>query len=81
MAIYDGDQPTGVPMIVNGVHVNASAAVLKAASPAGTIFTFTANYSYVQKGQHLQFRRGASYALDAALKAALLAASAPMVAA
>ncbi len=81
MAIYDGDQQTGTPVIINGVKANITPAVLKAIAPLSTVYTFTSNYAMTWNGAHVVFRKGVSYQLDAAQKAALLAASAPMVAA
>ena len=81
MTVYTGDQPNIGMMVANGIMSVATAAALKAISPASTIYTFTANFTHVFNGAHLNFRAGESYYLDASLKAALLAASAPMVAA
>ena len=81
MAIYEGDQSTTATIVVNGTHTNVNAAQLKAVSAAGTVFTFTASYRHTFSGQSLDFRKGASYVLDAQLKSRLLAAGAPMVAA
>jgi hypothetical protein len=81
MAIYEGDQSTTATIVVNGTHTNVNAAQLKAVSAAGTVFTFTASYRHIFSGQSLDFRKGASYVLDAQLKSRLLAAGAPMVAA
>ena len=85
MAIYEGDQQTTAVGVINGVHTSMTAAVMKSIAPAGvSTYTFTKSYTFhnpVPNGQPLDFRRGVSYHLDATLKAALLAASAPMVAA
>ena len=83
MAIYAGDQPTSQTGVVNGVHVSMNAAAVKAiATTTATTYTFTKAYTFhnpVPNGTPLSFRAGVSYQLDTALKAALLAASAPMV--
>ena len=75
MAIYEGDQQTGTPLVINGVHVNATPAVAAAVLPATTAYKFTSPYQF----QGIQYRTGITYSLHAALKAALLAASAPMI--
>jgi len=81
MAIYEDDQSKSTTIVANGTHTNVNAAQLKAVSAAGTVYTFTASYRHAFNGQNLDFRKGASYALDAALKARLVAAGAPMIAA
>ena len=85
MAIYSGDQPTGTPAVVNGVHVTLTAAQVKTTqTAANTAYTFTANYTFhwpVIGGTPTSYRKGVTYSLDPALKAALLAAGAPMAAA
>ena len=75
MAIYEDDQQQGTALVVNGVHVNASPAVAASTLPATTAYKFTVSYSF--GGVH--YRRGVTYSLTPALKAALLAVSAPMV--
>jgi hypothetical protein len=81
MTTFEDDQSTSATLVMNGTHTSINAAQLKAVSPAGTVFTFTASYRHAFNGQNLDFRKGASYALDTALKTRLLAAGAPMVAA
>lgn len=78
MAIYDGDQPTGTAILVNGTHAILSKVQAAAALPASTAFVFSIPYAHVFKGVHYVFRKGVSYSLKPDLKAALLAASAPM---
>jgi hypothetical protein len=80
MAIYTGDQQTTSVLVINGVHASVTGAVLKAASPANTTYKFTDNYTFHYGNSPLSFRPNVAYVLDPALKAALLAASAPMVA-
>ena len=81
MAIYEGDQSKTATVVINGMLASMSATQLKASSAAGTVYTFTASYRHSFNGRHLDYRKGMSYALDAKLKAALLALGAPMVAA
>jgi hypothetical protein len=81
MAIYEGDQPTTTTVVINGIHSSANAAQLKAVSPAGSVYTFTASYVHKFNGQNVSYRKGISYALDGQLKAQLLALGAPMIAA
>jgi hypothetical protein len=66
---------------MNGNHTRVNAAQLKAMSAAGTVYAFTMSYRHSFNGQNLDFRVGVPYVLDPALKARLLAAGAPMVAA
>ena len=81
MAVNDQDQPSAGPMMIGGVMAAAQPAALKAASPANSVYTFSISYVYHWGNGPLTFRRGCSYTLDPRLKAALLAAGAPMVAA
>ena len=82
--IYDGDQQTAAPGMVNGTTVAMTAAVVKATVSGGaTAYLFTAAYTThnpVLNGSPLSYRKGVSYQLDAALRTMLLAAGAPMVA-
>ena len=80
MAIYSGDQQNVTTVVVNGAHVPMSAATLKTASPAGSVFRFSANFTFHYAGNAEDFRSNTAYVLDATLKAALIAAGAPMVA-
>ena len=79
MATYEDDQNKTAIMVINGVHTAVSATQLKFRSPIGSVYTFTATYRHSFKGQHLDYRKGVSYALDPALRTALLALGAPMV--
>lgn len=81
MSTIDSEATLLPTILVNGVHVAGTAAVVKAAVPANSAYTFTANYTYASKGQHTVYKKGATYSLSADVKALLLAASAPMVAA
>ena len=82
--IYEGDQQTTQTVMINGVHASLGAAAVKASvTGAASAYQFTASltmHNPVPNGGPLTFRKGVSYLLDPALKAALLAVSAPMVA-
>jgi hypothetical protein len=84
MAIYEGDQQQLNTAVVNGVHAQLSPAQLKTVQAAGfTTYQFTASYTFhwpILNGGPISYRKGVAYTLDPALKAALLAAGAPMVA-
>jgi hypothetical protein len=85
MTIYEGDQQQTAYAIVNRIVAAQSPAQIKAAQPASsTTYQFTASYTFhypaTGTGSPLSFRKGVAYSLDPALKAALLAAGAPMVA-
>jgi hypothetical protein len=79
--IYSGDQQKTTPTVINGAHANVAVMTLKAAAPANTVYTFSADWWTISNGVPFHFRSGQSYQLDATQKAALLAASAPMAAA
>jgi hypothetical protein len=80
MAIFEDDQSKlGTVVLQGSMHASVNAAQLKAIAPAGSVYTFTASWSHSYKGQHLSYRKGMSYSLDPTLRAALLAAAAPMV--
>jgi hypothetical protein len=86
MALPPSDDPadqlrTTTYGVLNGVHTQLTAAAIKSSHPANSVYTFAKSYTFSWRGAHLQYRRGQSYHLDAALKAALLAVSAPMTAA
>ena len=81
MTINDDDQNKSATVVINGVHTSVNATQLKFNSPVGSVYTFTAAYHHLFNGQHLDYRKGASYVLDPTLKATLLALGAPMVAA
>jgi|GEM_PF-5305829 len=81
MSTIDGESKLVPTMIVNGQHVLATAAAVKAAAPSGSTFTFSAAYSYSHKGTHISVRRGQTVSVSPEMKAILLAAGAPMVAA
>jgi hypothetical protein len=79
-SIYNGDQQTGQTIVVNGVHTTTTVvAAIKAVAATNSVYRFTREYTVNWNGQHCTYREGVSYPLDSALKAALLAASAPMV--
>lgn len=83
--IPSGDEPADQPItqyvMVNGARIAATAATMKTLHAASTVYTFTRSASYSINGAHMAFRKGQSYSLSAPVLAALLAASAPMVAA
>ncbi len=81
MSQIDGETLILPPVLVNGAHSPATAATVKAVSPASSVYTFTAKFAFVWRGVHLTFRAGHSVSLPTDLRAALIAASAPMVAA
>jgi hypothetical protein len=85
MSIYEGDQQTTQTGVINGVHAVMSNALVKSNAIANnaTAYQFTASYTFhypATTGTPVNYRKGVAYQLDAALKAALLAAGAPMVA-
>ncbi len=81
MAVYDQDQPAAGPMVVGGIQAVATATALKAVAPANSVYVFNSAYGFHWGQGPIAFRRGFAYTLDARLKAALLAANAPMAAA
>jgi len=84
MSIYEGDQQQSAVSVVNGVHSVTTPAQVKAAQTTGfTTYQFTTSFVYSYpaiNGVSVSYRKGVAYSLDALLKAALLAAGAPMVA-
>ena len=81
MSTIDGEAGLVPMMVVRGQHVAATPTAIKAAAPSGSTFTFSATYSYTHKGIHISVRRGQTVSLSPEMKAILLAAGAPMVAA
>lgn len=81
MSSLDGEQFIGATIVINGAHVSGTTAIIKAAAPANTAYTFTKAYSVMYRGQHISYVKSRTYILSADVKALLLAASAPMVAA
>jgi len=79
MAVNDQDQPAAGPVVIGGLMAVGTAQVLKAISPANSVYTFTTEYTYHWRNGPLSFRRNFSYTLDPQLKAVLLAAHAPMM--
>lgn len=83
MAIYDGDQPTVMPVVINGVVTPGTPARIKSlAGPGTTAYRFTAPFVLHHAGSSspMHYRRGASYLLDGLTVAALQLVSAPMIA-
>ncbi len=67
--------------VVNGAMTQMTAVTMKASHPANSIYTFSRAFTWNTGHGMIQFHRGQSYCLDPALKAALLAAGAPVSAA
>ena len=78
MSDYTGAATT-VSNVVNGVHQELTAAQTSTAYGSGNIKTPTANFTLPYKGSHVQGRKGIPLVCDAALRAALSAAGAPVV--
>jgi hypothetical protein len=72
---------TTTPGVINGCVTQLTAATMKATMPSGSVYTFTTPYSFHFEKKLVQFHQGQPVHLDAKLKAALLAAGAPMTAA
>ncbi len=64
--------------VVNGAMTQMTPAVMKATHPANSVYTFSKSFTWNNGRSLLQFHRGQSYHLDPPLKAALLAAGAPI---
>lgn len=77
----DTSLTTNTTIVVRGQHVSATPAVLKSVAPASTVYTFSHAFTHQFGAQTVHYRAGGSYILDAATKAILLAAGAPMTAA
>ena len=67
--------------VIKGAMTQMTPATMKATHPAGSIYTFSQSFTLQRGRALLQFHHGQSYYLDPALKAALLAANAPITAA
>jgi hypothetical protein len=67
--------------VVRGAMTQMTPSTMKSLHPANSIYTFSKAFSWNTKHGLIQFHRGQSYYLDPALKAALLAAGAPITAA
>jgi hypothetical protein len=81
MTIYTGDQPVTAPYVAGGGVAQANATVLDALAGEAATYVFSAPWVQAFNGQTLSFRPGPPYSVDAALLAALNAASAPITAA
>ena len=66
-------------LAVAGTHSRGTTAAVKTAVGASNTYLFNAAYDLWWNNHHLHFKGGTIYVLDAALKARLLAMSAPMV--
>ncbi len=82
-AIYLGDQQAVQAAMANGVIIEETPARMDASGlPTGIAdYVFSASWTQVYNRETLSFRPGVPYAVDAALLAALTAASAPVTAA
>jgi hypothetical protein len=82
-AIYLGDQQATQAAMAYGVIVEETAARMDAFGlPAGIAdYVFSATWTQMYNRETLSFRPGVPYAVDAALRAALTAANAPVTAA
>lgn len=65
-------------MVINGVRSPLNVAALKASAGASNVYKFSKAFHFTYNGHVTTFNQNAVYALDAGLKAALTAASAPM---
>ncbi len=72
---------TATPGVLNGCVTQLTTATLKATLPPGSVFIFSEPYSFHFEKKLLQFHQSQPVHLDARLKQALQAASAPMTAA
>jgi hypothetical protein len=66
------------PMITNGTSGTINVTALQATAGASSVYQFNEDFTFVYNQTITSFRQGGIYALDAALLAALTAASAPM---
>jgi hypothetical protein len=65
-------------MVVNGVHALVNVATLKTTAGSTNVYRFSKSFAFRWNGQTIDYKQNGIYALDAALKTALIAASAPM---
>jgi hypothetical protein len=65
-------------MVFGGILGPLNVAALKAQVGPANVYQFSKDFQFVFNKHICSFRHGEVYALDAALKAALIAASAPM---
>lgn len=66
-------------MIINGVRSPVTAAALKVSAGSTNVYLFSKTFTFHWNGHTTTYKQNQVYALDAAQKAALIAASAPMV--
>jgi hypothetical protein len=66
------------PMVTNGSIGTINVAALKATPGVTGVFQFTEDFDFIYNQEITGFRQGGIYPLNAALQAALVAASAPM---
>jgi hypothetical protein len=71
-------QNVSQPMMVNGTTGPIDVTALKTAAGSANVYKFTKDFTFAFNHSVCSYRHGGIYALHADLKAALLAASAPM---
>ena len=71
-------QNVSQPMVTNGSVGPIDVAVLKAAAGSANVYKFNQDFHFIFNRLSCSFRHGGIYTLDASLKSALIAASAPM---
>jgi hypothetical protein len=71
-------QNVSQPMVVKGTTGPINVAALKAASGSTNVYQFTKDFTFAFNQSHTSYRHGGIYVLDTQLKAALIAAAAPM---
>ncbi|HTB43441.1 MAG TPA: hypothetical protein VK741_07450 [Acetobacteraceae bacterium] len=71
-------QNVSQPMVTGGGLGPINVAALKATAGAANVYKFSQDFHFVFNRSSCSFRHGGIYALHADLKAALIAASAPM---
>lgn len=64
--------------VIRGQMLQMNAALMKTVHPANSVYVFSSPFCFHYNRGVVQFRRGQPYCLDAPLKAALVAAGAPM---
>ena len=66
-------------MIINGIRSPVTTATLKSSAGASNVYKFTKTFPFYYNGHMTTYKQNMLYAHDAATKAALIAAGAPMV--
>jgi hypothetical protein len=79
MAAFDESQADSTQaMMFNGGHMPLDVAALKLTAGPANVYRFDQTFVFWWNGQLPTFKQHCTYALDAELKAALIAAAAPM---